>query len=178
MTKVKKNVTNSAVRDNLADWIKEGVEFSTPYRWCGNGYTCFPFYGCSISGKLWKGTPNKHTYVVYSYKTAIMHVDLEKTGNGNYRATGAEFDDRRYSACTNIMQGACVSALRELFPGLPYIPDVIGKRGGRHPRRNYMVVVSSFLTGNEWRVLNRETGELVLLNKDGDTYNGDTEGNY
>lgn len=176
MTNFKKNVTNSTVRDNLANWIKEGVGFSTPYRWCGYGFTSFPFYGCSISGKL-EGTPNKPVYVVYSYNTAIMTVQLEKQGD-SYRAVSAEFDNRKYSSVTNVMQSSCEDALRKLFPGLPYIPDVIGKRGGRHVRRNYMAVVSGFLTGNEWGVVIKETGEIHLLDANGDSFNGDTEGYF
>ena len=137
----KKNVTNHDVRDNLVEWIRKGIEFSTPIRNTGM-MTTRGYYGglrtSSISGRVEHDSMQNPVYVVYSYNTPIMWVTFaDVEDDGDYVPISAEFDNRKYSATTNTMQGYCHSALMDLFD-VPPIPDIIGKRGGRHVRRNFM----------------------------------------
>lgn len=181
MTNFKKNVTNGDVRDNLVNWIKEGIGFSTPIRDTGM-MTTRGYYGglrtSSVSGSLYKKDNGRSVYVVYSYETPIMRVHfLDVLSNGVNVPVSAEIDNRKYSATTANMQGWCISALRDLF-GLPYMPPVVGKRGGLYSRHNFMMVTGNYLKGYEWGVLDHVTGEIVKINQKGDPYNGDTEGYF
>lgn len=191
-------VTRGDVRDNLAKWILKGQAFHTPVReTCGMWQTVwnYPITASTISGHLTQ-MGDKTYYVVYSYKTPIMRVEVEELCEAevpntsirsgvSYRPVSAEFDNRKYSATTNLMQGYCQWALRQLF-GIGFIPDVIGKRGGHYQRRNFMgvqkiVVRTPLLNTTEyyqWTCIDPDTGELRLIHQDGDPYNGDTEGYY
>ena len=179
---IKKNVTNRDVRDNLVEWIRKGIEFSTPVRDTGmytmrHGY-CGGLRTASISGRVEEDAMQNPVYVVYSYETPIMRVMFEDPNEDcNYVPCGAEFDFRMYSATTNTMQGFCYSSLMNLF-GLPLMPCVLGKRGGRYFRRNFMVVYGDKFKGFEWGVLDTNKGIIVPIRVDGDPYNGDTEGYY
>lgn len=184
MTMFKKNVTRSDVRDNLAQWILKGIGFSTPVRDTGMMTATYGYVGglrcATISGRLERQRHPIHgeklVYIVYSYETPIMWVFLEEDEH-EFIPLDAEFDNRKYSATTNLMQGYCESALREIFD-VGFIPPIIGKRGGRHVRRNFMgVTYLPDLDECEWVVI--ENGEYVGLCQDGDNYvNDDTEGYY
>ena len=176
----KKNVTNHDVRDNLVDWIRKGIEFSTPIRNTGMMTTKGYVGGlrtASISGHVEEDSMQNPVYVVYSYNTPIMWVTMGYGNNDNYVPVSAKFDNRKYSATTNTMQGYCYSALMDLFD-VTYMPDVIGKRGGRKPRRNYTSIERDEDNDFMWVCLDAETGELTLIGQFGDSYNGDTEGSF
>lgn len=181
MTNFKRNVTRGDVRDNLLDWIRKGVGFKTPVRDTGM-MTTRGYYGgfrsSTISGHFYDDSNGNRSYVVMSYETPIMRVDFEKSSKGELVPKTADFDNRKYSVTTNIMQGFCEWVLKELF-GLPWIPPVIGKRGGRHIRREHMVVFGNSVQGFSWGSLDTATGEIIPLREDGDTYKSDdTEGYY
>lgn len=178
----KKNVTNHDVRDNLMDWIRKGIEFSTPVRDTGMMTTKGYVGGlrtASISGRIEEDSMQNPVYIVYSYNTPIMRVTMgDVEDDGDYTPVSAEFDNRKYSATTNTMQGYCYSALMDLFD-ISYIPDVIGKRGGRYSRRNYMAVIwSDYYEEFQWVVKDLVNGNIIKIADDGDPYNGDTEGSF
>lgn len=183
----KKNVSRRDVRDNLVEWIRKGIEFSTPVRDTGM-MTTRGYYGglrtATISGRIEHDAMQNPMYVVYSYQTPIMWVtfaDLED--DGDYTPISAEFDNRKYSATTNIMQGYCESALMDLFD-IPHIPDIIGKRGGRYRRRNFMGIAwiefpNTDFARFEWFVRDSVNGDYIGLCVDGDSYkDDDTEGSF
>ena len=176
----KKNVTNRDVRDNLVEWIRKGVEFSTPVRDTGM-MTTRGYYGglrcASISSRIEHDSMQNPVYVVYSYKTPIMWVTMgDVEDDGDYTPVWAEFDNRKYSTTTNTMQGYCESALMDLF-SVPRIPDVIGRRGGRYRRRNFMVIAyieypDEDFSRFEWFIKDLVNGDFIGICQDGDSEKG------
>lgn len=174
-------VTNSDISLFLAKYILRGQVFHTPVReTCPMWQTVWnnPIVASTISSRLEDCHDGYFNYDVLSYNTIIMRVQMIKDSDGSFHVVSAYLDDRKYSHTTGKMQGYCIKALRDLFDGLGYIPAVIGKRGGKYPRYNYMAVIGSKENGYSWGVLDTDTGEIHALNQDGDTYNGDTEGYY
>lgn len=179
----KKNVSRSDVRDNLVTWIRKGIEFSTPVRDTGM-MTTKGYYGglrtATISGRIEEDSMQNPVYVVYSYNTPIMRITIgDVEDDGDYTPISAEFDNRKYSATTNIMQGYCESALMDLFD-IPHIPDIIGKRGGRYRRRNYMGIIwSDYCETFQWVVKDLVNGNIIGIFQKGDSYKtDDTEGSF
>lgn len=174
-------VTNSDISMFLGKWILEGQEFHTPVRECGMVTATWGYVGgitaSTVSSRLEDCHDGYFNYDVFSYKTIIMRVQMIKDSDGTFHLVSAYLDDRKYSPTTAKTQGYCEWALMRLF-GLGSIPCVVGKRGGKYARHNYMAVIGSKENWYSWGVLDTDTGEIHALNQDGDPYNGDTEGYY
>ena len=169
MTNHVKNVTYSDFRHNLLEWILNKKTFSTHIRdigWWGT-----PTYkGSTMHSEIKEGKDGAYRYIVYSYKTIILEIFMERE-----KMVTAVIRMEHFSNTTAKMQGTCAYVLQQLDKELRHIPLIQGIRGGLYDRHETLQVLNGkwytlIYTVNKFGM--RDKSRWVMLDDGADAFKG------
>lgn len=163
-----KNVTYSDFRQNLLKWILEKKTFSTPIRDVG-WYGCPTYKGSTMHSEIEEGEDGAYRYMVYSYKTIILDIFMEKE-----KMVTATIRMEHFSNTTAKMQGYCAYVLRQLDKSLGRIPLIQGVRGGLYDRHETLQVLNgrwyTLIYVSKYGI--RQKSRWVMLDDGADAFKG------